>query len=354
LPDGGEEKLIRMGSAMLRRVCAGERSWRPDQANYREARERILCQQPSSSPGPDPGPGGEQRCITLSPFRDKQPAPEDLARILADLGQNEAEAIIPALALMQDHPGLLEQSYGQPLLAPLLKAAMGPLERDGTWAPMALLLRSLDDKSAAAMEDVLLPAHAVIDPATLSDTTVVVLAGLIDAAGRPGKALALLDGLEATRGNPRFLTLCWQARCHILGVSDAIDALWPGMPISGTGPRVQARHHAQARRMDEALQAFSAALTQAATPAARRGIGADLAVLAAWLHGHGQGCLLEGIARWPVISPIIRHWRARRWTYCCARRPVARGNRCGKAGWRRRAVTSSAPCPGAPRPASST
>lgn len=231
---------------------------------------------------------------TVPLFETKQPAPEDLARILADLGQNEAEAIIPALALMQDHPGLLEQSYGQPLLAPLLKAAMGPLERDGTWAPMALLLRSLDDKSAAAMEDVLLPAHAVIDPATLSDTTVVVLAGLIDAAGRPGKALALLDGLEATRGNPRFLTLCWQARCHILGVSDAIDALWPGMPISGTGPRVQARHHAQARRMDEALQAFSAALTQAATPAARRGIGADLAVLAAWLHGHGQGCLLEG------------------------------------------------------------
>jgi hypothetical protein len=230
---------------------------------------------------------------TVPLFETKQPAPEELARILADLGQNEAEAIVPALTLMQEHPGLLEQSSGQALLAPLLKAAMGPLEREGEWAPMALLLRSLDDKGAAIMEDVLLPAHTVIDPATLPDSTVVVLAGLIDAAGRPGKALALLDGLEATRGNPRFMTLCWQARCHILGVSDAIDALWPGMAINGTGMRAQARHHAQARRMGEALQAFSAALAQASTPAAQRGIGADLAVLAAWLHGHGQGDLLE-------------------------------------------------------------
>lgn len=227
-------------------------------------------------------------------FETKHPAPEDLDRILADLDRDEAQAIAPALALMQEHPGMLEQSPGQALLAPLLKAAMGPLEREGDWAPMGLLLRSLDDKGAAAMEDVLLPAHEVIDPSGLPDTTVVVLAGLIDAVGRPGKALALLDSLEAARGTPRFMTLCWQARCHILGVSDAIDTLWAGMAVGGAGPRAQARQHAQERRMGEAVQAFAAALMQATTPAAQRGIGADLAVLAAWLHGHGQGHLLEG------------------------------------------------------------
>ena len=114
------------------------------------------------------------------------------------------------------------------------------------------------------------------------------------ATGRPGKALALLDSLEITRRTPRFMTMSWQARCHILGVPDAIDGLWAGIAIGGTGLRARARHHAQARRMEDALQAFSAALTQAGTPAAQRGLGADLAVLAAWLHGHGQGHLLEG------------------------------------------------------------
>lgn len=231
---------------------------------------------------------------TVPLFESKQPSAEDLARILADLDRDEAQAITPALALVQDHPGLLEQSPGRALLAPLLKAAMGPLEREGDWAPMGLLLRSLDDKSASAMEDVLLPAHDVIAPSDLPDTTVVVLAGLLDAAGRPGKALALLDGLEAARATPRFMTMCWQARCHILGVPDTIDTLWAGMSIAGGSLRAQARQHAQARRMEEAVQGFAAALAQAATPAAQRGIGADLAVLAAWLHGHGQGGLLEG------------------------------------------------------------
>jgi hypothetical protein len=218
------------------------------------------------------------------------PEPEVLARALADLRQHGAGALAPALALAQEHPGLL----GEALLAPLLKAAMAPLEREGDWAPMALLLRALDDKSAASMEDVLLPAHDVIDPATLPDATVVVLAGLIDAAGRPGKALALLDSLEPSRGNARFMTMSWQARCHILGASGDIAALWSGMSVNSTSPRALARQHAQARRMDEALQGFATALAQAMTPAGLRGIGADLAVLAAWLHGHGQGALLEG------------------------------------------------------------
>lgn len=228
----------------------------------------------------------------LLPAQDRTLDAGPLAQALADLTLYGVPAIDPALALAQ---GRLNQPETRPLLAQLLKTAMGPLERDGDWAPVGSVLRALDERSAPQLEDILLPAQMgeSIDPAHLPDSTVVVLAGLIDAAGRPGKALALLDSLEASRPTAHFMALSWQARCHILGASMGLDALWPGVSLVAPSARSLARHHAEQRHMEEALAGFSAALTQAMTAQARRGIGADLAVLAAWLHGHGQGALLE-------------------------------------------------------------
>lgn len=225
------------------------------------------------------------------------PPGPDVARALADLALHGAAALAPTLKAAGAHPGLLATAEAHPLRVRLLKTAMEPLERGGDWQPMALLLRALNEHSAPLMQDILLPGltqGAPFDPAMLPDATVVVLAGLIAAGDRPGRALALLDTLEGLGRTPRFMAMSWQARCHILGLSSRIDALWPGGGIDGTGLRARARRHAAERRMAEALADFAVALDQAATPAARRGLGGDLAVMAAWLHGHGQAALLVG------------------------------------------------------------
>jgi len=221
---------------------------------------------------------------------------------MIDLTLHGAAAIAPIAERLREEPALLGEEQARALLVRLLKTAMAPLEREGDWAPTGMLLRALDTTSAMALQDVLLPALALGgDPAVLPDATVVVLAGLLDAAERPGKALALLDELETGRKTPRFMAMSWQARCHILKASPALDLLWPGVSPAAASPRAMARHHAQARRMEEALTQLTTALDQATTPAARRGIGGDLAVLAAWLHAHGQGALLDS------HRPIARH-----------------------------------------------
>lgn len=181
-----------------------------------------------------------------------------------------------------------------PLRLHLLTAAMAPLEQAEDWQPMATLLRTLDNRSALLMQHTLLAAWGApdtpVDPEALPDATAVALAGLLDAAGRPGRALAMLDLLEDQRQTARFMTMSWQARCHILGHSARIDALLVTDGHDDTGLRAKARRRAAARRMPEALASLCHALDRA--PAPRSGLGSDLAVLAAWLHAHGQGALL--------------------------------------------------------------
>jgi hypothetical protein len=223
---------------------------------------------------------------------------------MIDLALYGAPVLASTLALLGEHGTRLESEGARPLLVRLLKTAMAPLEREGDWAAMAVLLRALDHAGALAAQDALLPQHKErnrLDHALLPDATLAALAGLMDAAGCSGSALALLDEAEHHRHEPRFMAMSWQARCHILRNSPAIDHLWPTMGAGTLEPRTRARAHAQARRMEEALLDLTTALDEAVTPPARRGLGAELAVLAAWLHGHGQGALLE------TYRPLARH-----------------------------------------------
>lgn len=243
-----------------------------------------------------------QPILSLAQPRQAEDASPAIAAAMKDLALYGAYVISPTVTLLREQLSLPGRDELRPLLLRVFKTALEPLEREGDWAPMAMLLRVIDRHHALVLQDALLlsyNAQQTVDPATLPDTAMVVLAGLLDAAGRPGRALAMLDDLETSRHGPRFMSMSWQARCHILHASPAIETLWQGS--DGTGPRVLARRHAQARRMEEALMDLATALDQATTPTMRRGIGDDLAVLCAWLHAHGQGALLES------YRPIARH-----------------------------------------------
>jgi hypothetical protein len=244
----------------------------------------------------------------LRPFllREGEDQSPDFTRAMTELALYGASVIPSVVAVLRRHPAWLGGEETHSLLVALLKTAMEPLERDGDWAPMAIALRALDKKSAQALQEVLLPhVRDGFDPKSLPDTTAVVMAGLMDAAECPGKALAMLDELEGSRHEPRFMAMSWQVRCLILRACPRIDMLWSGVSIGGSGPRAMARRHAQAGRMEEALMDLARALDQAMSEPTRRGIGADLAVLAAWLHGHGQGALLESYR--PIARHLARH-----------------------------------------------
>lgn len=147
------------------------------------------------------------------------------------------------------------------------------------------------------------------DTADLDDAAVLCLVALLSAAGRGQDALDMLLEETARRRTGAFLTASFAARCAVLGQEPRIATLWPAAtprwltrdqaeaaiharPLSIESHREQARRLAEAGRMADAVAAFATALALPLGASDKRGVAADLAVLAVLLATTGEGALL--------------------------------------------------------------
>lgn len=244
------------------------------------------------------------RVASLSPAVVVDP----VAAALAVLEAAGIQATESALAILRDRGVSLCDDGAQPVVVELLCHVLEALEADPAALAVHRFYAMLDQASAETAHNLLLLANfpngeGVL--AELPDATVLCLAGLINAAGRGADADALLETAKAERPSPRFKSAVRATRLRFLGLAPGIGALWtapcgfggaiedlPGIieanPLEIVAHRALARHLAEAGQFDRSLAILARAIALPVADDARRGLAADLAVMAVHLCGDGK------------------------------------------------------------------
>jgi uncharacterized radical SAM superfamily Fe-S cluster-containing enzyme len=232
-----------------------------------------------------------------------------LDRAFELLKGDRPDPIQATMALLKAEGLTLGGAEAQPLLAELLVDVLDDLEADAL-APEALsFFDGLDPATADLASNMLYFANfpdGQGELKALSDATVLCMAHLLGASGQPENGCDLLTKAAQNRQNPRFAAAVHATRCHLLGIDSAISALWPSRlkvtvdpenpagsvdarPLDVAAHRAFARHLAEQARWRDAIEALAVAIALPIDQASKEGIGADFAVLVAFLQAVGFG-----------------------------------------------------------------
>lgn len=177
------------------------------------------------------------------------------------------------------------------MLAEMLDRARDPARLGAALDGLAALPPARADAAFNLLMQASFP-HGAPELTRLGDAPVLVAARLVAAAGNPGNAIAILAKAAASRPAATFMPMAHAARGHILGLASDLGALWAPLADGGDDPLDPQTHRILARRCTgDAARALDALLIGAslpADPAAKAGIGADLAALAVHRTATGQ------------------------------------------------------------------
>lgn len=149
------------------------------------------------------------------------------------------------------------------------------------------------------------------DLSVLNDATIVVLAGLLSAAGAHENAVGFLKELAGQRAKPSLKYALWRAECRAAGYSERMADYWPDAPtaLAGTFDELssaldQSPLDAELRRavvrclfelnaLNDGIDQLSVGLSLPIADDAKIGLAQDLAIIASLLFAQGGESILE-------------------------------------------------------------
>lgn len=164
------------------------------------------------------------------------------------------------------------------------------------------------------------------DLATLKDSTIVVFAGLLSAAGEHDNAIGFLSELSGQRDAPHLRYALWRAQCRAAGCSARISDYWsaPAPAITGTADdlavaleqspldvdlrRAVVRGLVEQNALSDGLNRLSVGLSLPIDDDAKMGFAQDMAVIASFLFAQGGESALEqqrlrwALAAYPAVA----------------------------------------------------
>jgi len=234
---------------------------------------------------------------------------EDIFALIGAGGLTATATALETLAGLELSP---EDPRAQAVVIEILALALECFAAQPCSAEGHAALALFDPAHAMRAANLLFSAHFPDgdgDLALLPDATVLCIASLFNAAGNIPGAVQLLEQALATRSASEFVAAAQYACVRFTGIG-GVAGLWLG-EVDGSGSLDDARARvdaqpfdmaaqrrlvrllAESERLQDALDALMTALALPVGESDKAGLGIDLAALAVWLRGHGQGDLLN-------------------------------------------------------------